>query len=179
MADITFDDVNQRVYVASMVGGRDSVCVPRAAKPKSDWLILESWTCLRVPFEQSAHHLGRVSPLKRGMHAYPYLFTQSGPYMASYSDLSRWTSLRTQNGSGFPNTQGFGYSVPLQKILVDPATANHLLAFQGSKRGWSNGNFVPHVWESNDAGLSWKNVSLVAPVTGDETANVMAVDWVS
>ena len=55
--------------------------------------------------------------------------TMGGPYV-SRDGGGTWTAARV----GFPNPEGFCYSAPIEKVAVDPANANHLIAFGGSQR---------------------------------------------
>lgn len=57
--------------------------------------------------------------------------SMSGPCQSVDGGLT-WQLMR--NGMGLP-AAGY-YSVPIEKVLFDPANSNHLLAFSGSHRQW-------------------------------------------
>ena len=103
-----------------------------------------------------------------------YVASASGPYYANLSTPLEWASIR----EGFPAVDSaFGaYPAAVQVVLVDPSSqGRRLLALGGSKRGWPrvlNGGVV---WESEDAGASWRNATSVAPAGAP--ANVVAAAW--
>ena len=87
--------------------------------------------------------------------------TLMGPYKSI--DMGRnWVAKR----SGFPKQLNFGYSAPVERVLFDPNDVNHLIAIGGSSRGWSLPGPRPlwgAVWESRDAGESWRNLTTIGP----------------
>ena len=96
--------------------------------------------------------------------------TMGGPY-ESVDGGHTWTSRRT----GMPAVANFMYSAPIQKVLIDPVNASHLLAFGGSHRELTSGGTPAWgaIWESFDAGMSWtlkssvaRNILSVAMVNG-------------
>jgi len=84
--------------------------------------------------------------------------SMSGPVQSVDGGLT-WQSMR--NGMG-PPADGY-YSVPIEKILFDPADSNHLLAFSGSHRQWPSppGTDWGGVWQSQDGGNTWARLSRV------------------
>ncbi|HEX2951038.1 MAG TPA: hypothetical protein VHV83_15950 [Armatimonadota bacterium] len=82
--------------------------------------------------------------------------TMSGPYRSTDGGKT-WKSCR----EGMPPLGGWYYSVPIQKILFDPADANHLLAFSGNHRLWNSpkGAQWGSVWESGDSGNHWTQLA--------------------
>lgn len=84
-----------------------------------------------------------------------WIGSMSGPYV-SHDGGVHWASKR----AGMPAPIGYGYSVPIEKVLFDPADATHahLLACGGSSRHWGfDGGQGDHatwgvVWESHDSG---------------------------
>lgn len=91
--------------------------------------------------------------------------SMSGPYVSRDGGV-HWTQKRT----GMPPPIGFGYSVPIERVLFDPAdTAHtHLLAFGGSSRHWTDTTGAlgakaawGAVWESRDGGESWTRLSTI------------------
>jgi len=85
--------------------------------------------------------------------------TMTGPHV-SLDGGRTWGARR----DGFPPLSDAGYSAPVQKILFDPATPKRLLAFGGSHRRWYSPGQPEWgaVWESRDAGRTWKKLALVA-----------------
>lgn len=84
--------------------------------------------------------------------------TMSGPYVSTDGGMN-WESRR----QGLPDVSPGSYSAPIQRILIDPANPDRLLAFAGTYRGWSSPGTPKfgYVWESLDAGKSWKELSAV------------------
>lgn len=104
-----------------------------------------------------------------------YVATASGPYYSNMSTPLQWQSIR----EGMPAVDSVygGYPAAMQIILIDPASAGRrLVALGGSKRGWARVHNAGTVWESIDAGESWRNISRVAPASY-KSANVMAAAW--
>jgi hypothetical protein len=89
-----------------------------------------------------------------------WLGTLSGPYV-SYDKGTNWTLKR--NGMG--NFSGSYYSVPIERVLIDPENPEHLLAFEGNKRRWggagSSSTKWTGIWESNNGGDNWVLKSIV------------------
>ncbi len=89
-----------------------------------------------------------------------WLATLSGPYI-SYDKGINWTLKR--NGMG--NFGSWYYSVPIERILIDPGNAQHILAFEGNKRHWggagSSNTKWGGVWESYNSGDKWVFKSIV------------------
>ena len=83
--------------------------------------------------------------------------SMSGPYKSTDGGQS-WTAMRT----GMPPVADDYYTVPIEKILFDPADADHLLAFGGShiQFGVWKAGLYGVVWESHDAGNHWHELSL-------------------
>ncbi len=86
--------------------------------------------------------------------------TMSGPVVSRDGGVT-WESKR----KGLPEIAGGFYSAPIQKILIDPANTDRLLAFAGSYRGWESPGSPKfgYVWESLDGGESWHDFSAVRP----------------
>lgn len=98
-----------------------------------------------------------------------YVASLSGPYYASFDAPLTWTSLR----GGFPPPNGGTYLGTTQRVLVDPtANGSRLLAIGGNKRGWPRVGGQGIVWESEDAGVSWRNTTVLG-----SGANLLAADW--
>jgi photosystem II stability/assembly factor-like uncharacterized protein len=65
---------------------------------------------------------------------------------------------------GFPPSDKFHHSAPIQRICFDPNNSNTLLAFGGSHRHMTNAGPNTHngaVWKSTDGGESWKLLSTI------------------
>lgn len=100
--------------------------------------------------------------------------TMSGPYVSRDGGRT-WAESR----AGFPPVGNY-YTRPIQKILFDPANANHLLAFEGSHRGWGGGPGPTHwgaVWESTNGGAAWN--SLAQATAGNAAPGVVAAAYVA
>lgn len=84
--------------------------------------------------------------------------TMSGPYI-SMDGGKTWEERRV----GMPSPSPYQYTVPIQKVLVDPNNTDRVLAFGGSKRGWTSpGNPLwGVVWQSTDAGRSWYKLTTI------------------
>ena len=83
--------------------------------------------------------------------------SMSGPYVSTDGGVN-WKQKR----AGMPGGSGFGYSVPIEKILFDPRDDKHLLAFGGSSRHWDPVIKDAHwgvVWESRDSGENWTRLT--------------------
>ena len=101
-----------------------------------------------------------------------WIGSMSGPYKSSDGGLT-WIEKRFGMGA----YGGGFYSVPIEKILFDPANPRRLLAFGGSHRQWSSPAGVNWggVWESTDDGESWiKIAQLGNAATG---SGVMAASY--
>ena len=84
--------------------------------------------------------------------------SMSGPYKSTDGGRT-WVSMR----NGMPPVSDDYYSVPIEKILFDPADSNHLLAFGGSHiqfNVWYPGAYGA-VWDSRDGGNTWTSLSQV------------------
>jgi photosystem II stability/assembly factor-like uncharacterized protein len=86
--------------------------------------------------------------------------SMSGP-MVSTDGGRTWTPSR----EGFPALEETAYSAPVEQILFDPASSEHLLAFGGSQRRWGDaeGPNWGAVWESHDGGATWARKADVVP----------------
>lgn len=84
--------------------------------------------------------------------------SMSGPYKSTDGGRN-WVSKRKGMGA----FDGGMYSAPIQKVLIDPNNANRLIAVGGSHRRWSSPGSPKWgvVWESLDAGESWKQVGTI------------------
>ena len=94
----------------------------------------------------------------------------SGPHVSTDGG-AHWQSRR----EGMPPPLGAGYSAPVEKVLIDPIDAKHLLAFDGSSRRWGAGlpaNFGI-VWESRDGGAAWSRLCTITD-GGSTAENVPA-----
>jgi photosystem II stability/assembly factor-like uncharacterized protein len=119
---------------------------------------LPSYECAEVTFHP-------VEP------ATVWMGTMSGPCV-SYDSGITWQVMR----NGFPDIKSWYYTVPVDKVVIDPDNNSHLLAFAGSHRQWNNQDQSDwgSVWESFDDGNSWSRIGLVDEnVTGK--FGVMAV----
>lgn len=81
--------------------------------------------------------------------------SMSGP-MKSEDGGHTWT----RKGSGMPtDPDGYPYTRPVERILIDPADTDHMLAFMGSNRSWKTSTAdvlnYGRVYETLDAGESW------------------------
>jgi hypothetical protein len=96
--------------------------------------------------------------------------TMGGLYRSD--DAGRnWRIIR----SGFPAANGGTYGTPLQVVRYDPNNSTRMLAFGGSHREYSTdrpGEWGA-VWESSNAGVSWRRLSTVRTGGG----NIMAADF--
>lgn len=82
--------------------------------------------------------------------------------------------------AGLPaDGQFLKFIAPIQKVLFDPADANHLLAFGGNKRAFDNGKCQNYgaVWESPDGGDHWKLRGRIDPAKTGSEANITSVTW--
>ena len=123
------------------------------SSPSADSFL--SWEAADFSFDPA---LGRV-----------YVASMSGPYYCNASDPLHWASIR----AGFPAVDSaYGsYPAAVQIVLVDPtASGRRLLALGGTKRGWPRAGNLGVVWESTDAGASWRNISRLG-------GNVVAAEW--
>lgn len=80
----------------------------------------------------------------------------SGPYRSVDGGMN-WCAMR----KGLPAPCSWRYSAMVEKILFDPADASRLLAFGGSSRRWNRCRSFGAVWESRDAGESWRQIGTV------------------
>lgn len=86
--------------------------------------------------------------------------TMSGPVVSRDGGMT-WESKR----KGFPPVEGGFYSAPIQRVMIDPANPQRLLAFAGSYRGWDSPGSPKHgyIWESLDGGENWTEFSSIRP----------------
>ncbi|MBI5833107.1 MAG: hypothetical protein HZB16_12485, partial [Armatimonadetes bacterium] len=97
--------------------------------------------------------------------------TVSGPYLSTDGGRT-WSERR----SGMPPVADGQYTVPIEKVLFDPADARRLLAFGGSSRGWeARGARWGTVWESTDAGTTWGLLATL-PAEG-KGGNIVGAAW--
>jgi photosystem II stability/assembly factor-like uncharacterized protein len=84
--------------------------------------------------------------------------SMSGPYLSKDGGKT-WESRR----SGMPSPVDNGYTVPIEKVLFDPNNAEHLIAVGGNSRQWQSRGpaRMGAIWESTDAGNSWKQLTTV------------------
>jgi len=81
--------------------------------------------------------------------------TMSGPYVSTDGGRN-WQERR----QGFPAVSEGMYTAPIEKALIDPNDASHLIAMGGSSRGWQSPG-KPRwgaIWESRDGGQTWKHL---------------------
>jgi len=126
----------------------------------------ESWhaaTGLQNPeIGRITHHPTRQGEVWAG--------TMGGPHV-SFDGGRTWELRR----AGLPTPDPLSYTAPVDRILVDPADPNHLLAFGGSHREWDIAGSAAAfgaVWSSMDAGASWQQISEIADGT-----NVVDAAW--
>lgn len=96
--------------------------------------------------------------------------TMSGPYV-SHDGGRNWQARR----AGMPPPGGWFYSAPIQKVLFDPRDPRRLVAVGGSHRRWESPGapLWGAVWESRDAGGSWKQIGTAADAAG-KGVNILA-----
>ncbi|HEV7299183.1 MAG TPA: GDSL-type esterase/lipase family protein [Tepidisphaeraceae bacterium] len=82
--------------------------------------------------------------------------TMSGPYKSVDGGLN-WTEQR----SGFPPISGGTYSAAVERVLFDPNNVRRLIAIGGSSRRWAQSDSFGGVWESTDAGDTWRHIATV------------------
>ena len=82
--------------------------------------------------------------------------SMSGPCRSLDGGLT-WKVMRT----GMPAFAPYSYSVPIEKVLFDPADETHLIALGGSHRKWESppGSDWGSIWQSHDSGSSWSRLS--------------------
>lgn len=105
-----------------------------------------------------------------------WLASCDGPHKSSDAGLTyarKRASLPTEGVFQF-------YGYPIQKILVDPANPQRLLAFGGSKRNlirnWAH-NYGA-IWQSLDGGQTWADPAVTEPFTTTSGSTVnLAVPW--
>ena len=100
--------------------------------------------------------------------------SMSGPYKSSDGGKT-WQQKR----AGMLAPVGFGYSIPIEKVVFDPTDSAHLLAVGGSSRHWDFTGNPPRgiVWESRDGGESWARLSTItadgsSPATDAKGVNI-------
>lgn len=95
--------------------------------------------------------------------------SMSGPVQSTDGGAT-WTARR----AGMPAVSASTYTAAVEKVLIDPASDQHLVAVGGSRRDWSsprNPDFGV-VWESTDGGGRW---SAVASLPG--SPNIVDATW--
>jgi hypothetical protein len=83
--------------------------------------------------------------------------TMSGPCKSIDKGIN-WQIKR----NGMPAMSDGQYTVPLQKIIIDPSNTDRMLAFGGSHRHWHTNKTTPEwgaVWESTNEGESWSYIT--------------------
>jgi len=102
--------------------------------------------------------------------------SMSGPY-CSLDGGKTWVSKR----AGMPAPAGFGYSVPIEKVIFDPHDAKHLIAIGGSSRHWESIGTPAWgaVWNSVDGGENWTRLSTVTAdgSSSDAGAKGVNITW--
>ncbi|MEM6853514.1 MAG: hypothetical protein AAF593_03810 [Planctomycetota bacterium] len=88
--------------------------------------------------------------------------SMSGPYV-SRDGGHTWAEARAGMGA----IARHRYSSPIEKVLFDPNNTNRLIAVAGSSRMWGEGKpgsaAWGRVWESTDAGDSWRRLATMTP----------------
>lgn len=85
--------------------------------------------------------------------------------------------------NGMPERSRGRYSVPVEKILIDPVCSERLIAFGGSSRRWSNlsPQTMGAIWLSEDYGSNWRRAGTIAEdgFTADAVpgANIVKAWW--
>ncbi|HTQ57136.1 MAG TPA: IPT/TIG domain-containing protein [Bryobacteraceae bacterium] len=84
--------------------------------------------------------------------------SMSGPCRSLDGGLT-WKAMRNGMSAFAP----YNYSVPIEKVLFDPADETHLIALGGSHRKWESppGSDWGSIWQSYDSGSSWARLSRV------------------
>lgn len=99
--------------------------------------------------------------------------TLSGPYK-SLDGGKTWVSKR----KGFPAQLYFGFSTPVERVIIDSNNPRHLITMGGSSRGWTLPGPRPQygaVWESIDGGESWSKIATVGAGGNVDTAQGQSV----
>lgn len=100
----------------------------------------------------------------------------SGPY-ESRDGGRTWIPRRL----GMPPVRSDGYSAMVEVVRVDPATPRRMLAFGGSSRRWGTSDTFGWVWESTDAGVTWRHLTTVFAAGSRESAerglNILSADF--
>ena len=83
--------------------------------------------------------------------------------------------------NGMPKRSRYHYTAMIEKVLVDPADPNRLLAFGGSSRRWGRCETMGAIWVSENSGDNWRRVGTI---TGDgfttnavKGANIVKAWW--
>ena len=83
--------------------------------------------------------------------------------------------------NGMPKRSHYHYTAMIEKVLVDPADPNRLLAFGGSSRRWGRCETMGAIWVSENSGDNWRRVGTI---TGDgfttnavKGANIVKAWW--
>jgi hypothetical protein len=104
--------------------------------------------------------------------------TVSGPYV-SLDGGHTWQERR----AGMPPPLGLGHSAPIEKVLFDPANADHLLAIGGSSRRWDMIKWeqaaLGVVWESREGGQRWTRLVTLTADGFSDASDAKGVNIVS
>ena len=90
---------------------------------------------------------------------------------------------RTWQGrrAGMPAPSSWKYTAMIEKVLVDPANPDRLLAFGGSSRRWGRCAAMGAVWLSENDGVAWRRLGTVTAegftTNAAPGANVVKAWW--
>lgn len=79
---------------------------------------------------------------------------------------------------GMPARSTGRYTAIVEKVLISPTNANHLITIGGTSRRWAQSDTFGWVWESTDGGENWSHISTLTP-DGASTEKVKGLNLVA